>query len=353
MPPSCGIASWNPRPSKCRRSDQAAATVNIAAAWPANVAIARFAIAVYAAAAAVCSSFATAKKAPNVSTRRPWFKFYADDFLVGVLGMTDAEIGVYIRLLAIQWAKGPLSPELVRQAGRTATVRRVLASKFDATETAAGPRWTNAKLESVRGEAGPPAPHPPGKPPADQPPADRRRDARVRGGQSRARKAKRGPGGQFAKGDATTPEPVAQLAEHLGRAARPRNPDPEPNTRSKFERTAYAAVEAPDWEPLALAFARRIVSTVGPPANYRDRQLIAQAAIVAATTLDERWLADALAGIAETSPRRPLAALQTILRERAETLHAEDFDALAQLIPVPRRFYELIRRYAEPRTATG
>ena len=40
--------------------------------------------------------------------KAPAFQFYAADFLVGVMGMSDEEIGAYIKMLAIQWERGSL-----------------------------------------------------------------------------------------------------------------------------------------------------------------------------------------------------------------------------------------------------
>jgi uncharacterized protein YdaU (DUF1376 family) len=40
--------------------------------------------------------------------KAPAFQFYAADFLVGVMGMSDEEIGIYIKMLAFQWERGSL-----------------------------------------------------------------------------------------------------------------------------------------------------------------------------------------------------------------------------------------------------
>lgn len=40
--------------------------------------------------------------------KSPAFQFYAADFLVGVMGMSDDEIGIYIKMLASQWEHGSL-----------------------------------------------------------------------------------------------------------------------------------------------------------------------------------------------------------------------------------------------------
>jgi uncharacterized protein YdaU (DUF1376 family) len=40
--------------------------------------------------------------------KSPAFQFYAADFLIGVMGMSDEEIGIYIKMLALQWERGSL-----------------------------------------------------------------------------------------------------------------------------------------------------------------------------------------------------------------------------------------------------
>lgn len=40
--------------------------------------------------------------------KAPAFQFYASDFLVGVMGMSNEDVGIYIRLLAFQWERGGL-----------------------------------------------------------------------------------------------------------------------------------------------------------------------------------------------------------------------------------------------------
>lgn len=39
----------------------------------------------------------------------PAFQFYAADFLVGTMGMSDEDVGVYIKMLAFQWDRGGLT----------------------------------------------------------------------------------------------------------------------------------------------------------------------------------------------------------------------------------------------------
>lgn len=52
----------------------------------------------------------------------PAFQLYAADFLVGIMGMTDAEVGIYLRMLLTEWLKGPLP-------GDAKSIRQMIGSK--------------------------------------------------------------------------------------------------------------------------------------------------------------------------------------------------------------------------------
>jgi uncharacterized protein YdaU (DUF1376 family) len=41
-------------------------------------------------------------------SKPPAFQFYAADFMIGIMGMTDDEIGIYIKMLCAQWLHGSL-----------------------------------------------------------------------------------------------------------------------------------------------------------------------------------------------------------------------------------------------------
>ena len=41
-------------------------------------------------------------------SKPPAFQFYAADFMVGIMGMSDDETGVYIKMLCVQWLHGSL-----------------------------------------------------------------------------------------------------------------------------------------------------------------------------------------------------------------------------------------------------
>ena len=81
--------------------------------------------------------------------KAPAFQFYADDFLSGTITMTDAEVGLYIRLLCHQWYSGGLpndNAEIELHSRGGTPLKRVLA-KFQLGDDGL---LRNARLEAVR-----------------------------------------------------------------------------------------------------------------------------------------------------------------------------------------------------------
>lgn len=83
----------------------------------------------------------------------PYFKFYAADWLSGVLGLTLEEQGAYIRLLAWSWEKGPLPLEDSKRATILGVSQPKLASLWNELsehweETEVG--FVNERLETER-----------------------------------------------------------------------------------------------------------------------------------------------------------------------------------------------------------
>lgn len=83
----------------------------------------------------------------------PYFKFYAGDWLAGVLSLSLEERGAYITLLAWSWEHGPLPQEKVKRA----RIMGASAAKFNTlwrtlgefwVETPVG--WINERLERER-----------------------------------------------------------------------------------------------------------------------------------------------------------------------------------------------------------
>lgn len=60
----------------------------------------------------------------RIMSKSPAFQFYAADFLIGCMGMSDEEIGVYIKMLCAQWELGSL-PNCVKSIRKLINSRRI------------------------------------------------------------------------------------------------------------------------------------------------------------------------------------------------------------------------------------
>lgn len=83
-----------------------------------------------------------------MNRKPPAFQFYASDFYSGVSDLTDAECGVYIKLLCIEWDKGPMTERQTRAASRDDhLIAEVLQAKFEVDDDGC---WYHPRLEEVR-----------------------------------------------------------------------------------------------------------------------------------------------------------------------------------------------------------
>lgn len=83
-----------------------------------------------------------------MSSRLPYFPFYADDFLVGTMAMDAEERGIYITLLCLQFANGnrivlPLAKLSQLCDSSDGKVMAVLQMKFEKTPDG----WINLRLK--------------------------------------------------------------------------------------------------------------------------------------------------------------------------------------------------------------
>jgi len=80
----------------------------------------------------------------------PAFQLYADDLIAGTIKFSDAELGLYIRLLCAQWSEGSLpdDDEELSSYGRGKTPLARVKAKFEKTDG----RLRNARMEQVRTE---------------------------------------------------------------------------------------------------------------------------------------------------------------------------------------------------------
>jgi uncharacterized protein YdaU (DUF1376 family) len=77
----------------------------------------------------------------------PSFQFYPGDFEMGVKGLTNEQIGIYIKLLCIQWCHGRITPLMASETSRNdEAIIEVLTRKFEESEG----HWQNARLEEIR-----------------------------------------------------------------------------------------------------------------------------------------------------------------------------------------------------------
>ena len=77
----------------------------------------------------------------------PYFPIYVADFLVGTSGMSNADVGIYFRLLCHQWDRGPISKQAAAKLVKAKLSEDVL-SKFVETDG----HLANKRLEDVRRE---------------------------------------------------------------------------------------------------------------------------------------------------------------------------------------------------------
>lgn len=72
--------------------------------------------------------------------KAPAFQFYAADFSDGTDYMSAVEVGIYIRLLASSWTKGPLP----KDTRKLASIARVTTEEFEAAwASSVSEKWTN------------------------------------------------------------------------------------------------------------------------------------------------------------------------------------------------------------------
>jgi uncharacterized protein YdaU (DUF1376 family) len=88
-----------------------------------------------------------------MATNYPWFPFYAADWTLSVVGMNATQRGIYISLLAYQWANG-YAPAMREQCARIAGAHPMQDEDWDAVRVkfaVDGDRMRNLRLEECRG----------------------------------------------------------------------------------------------------------------------------------------------------------------------------------------------------------
>jgi uncharacterized protein YdaU (DUF1376 family) len=88
----------------------------------------------------------------DMATNYPWFPFYAADWTQGTAHMTATQRGIYISLLAYQWANGSV-PACAEQCGRIAGAYAIADADWDAVASkfvTDGEVMRNSRLEECR-----------------------------------------------------------------------------------------------------------------------------------------------------------------------------------------------------------
>lgn len=161
----------------------------------------------------------------------PWFKFFGNDFLGRIVGLTNEEVGMYIKLMAYSWSNPlPNKPAVVASVvGGDASV--VIQRFFEEDESGMlfDTRLRELKDEAIeKGESA--------------------SERGKRGGQARARKAQRDDSGKYI----TAPNADARDAQRSPASATLLDQQGQTNTESETESHSDANTNA-NIEPLALA----------------------------------------------------------------------------------------------------
>ena len=80
-----------------------------------------------------------------------YFAFYPQDFLIGTIGMTNHQVGIYIKLICLQFDRGPLELQIIQQyaEGIQEDIDAILR-KFKCNKKGL---YYNERLEDVRKKA--------------------------------------------------------------------------------------------------------------------------------------------------------------------------------------------------------
>jgi len=235
--------------------------------------------------------------------RPPAFQFFAEDFLTGVMAMTDAERGVYITLLALSWSRGgPLTDSTERLAMACSSLPEVVQGVLDLKFTNDGGGWRNNRLEKTRLEQA------------------EYHEKRVKTGQMGA--TKRWDRSPIADLSLTNGEPTSDpIANHS-----PSSSSSSSSSKKKIETS----------DQICFAAARRaeaICKDIGRPRSG-DRILAWQAAVlVSAGVYSEHWLCDSVEAVKQGDRKKnPWGYFTTSLRNKAKEI-GRDFDADRKTVP--------------------
>ena len=184
--------------------------------------------------------------------KAPAFQLYADDFLAGCFELSAEEVGVYIRLLCLQWTKGAISDRLAKSAGGSKKARNfVLEEKFQRDPETGF--FRNLRLEQIRRNL------------------EEKRKAGARGGQAKSEgiQAKTAENNSSEASNEVRQQPTKQLAQPLANGLAetegntlakrcPPTPSPTPSSTNLYSKTTTTLLSSPalaDWREFVVVVA--------------------------------------------------------------------------------------------------
>lgn len=174
--------------------------------------------------------------------RPPAFQFYVDDFLAGTLNFSDAELGLYIRLLCVQWSAGsvPNDDTEIASYGRGKTPTARVKAKFELCDDG---QLRNKRLEAEREKQ-----------------AEWRRKSALGGHRSGEARAKGGSTTLEPDGQPKGNTPVSSLQSPLSGLQTPSKPEGDGLVKLPFESDAFKAAWT-QWEQHRREIRKRLTPT--------------------------------------------------------------------------------------------
>jgi uncharacterized protein YdaU (DUF1376 family) len=238
-----------------------------------------------------------------MTRKAPAFQLYVDDFLAGTLEMTHEEVGIYIRLLCIQWSRGVVNDRAIASLHAGDAVHYVLEEKFERAEDG----WRNLRLETVRTLA-----------------EARAEAGSIGGSKSQANRQSNGQANHQANGQAKrntptpspTPSPIPSSS-----------PIPIPSAAAALA-AAEGKIRGLDWEDVA-----RRATKLGRACKVLPREFV-WSAVVIAEVVNPGMMAEVVTKVLAGEVRKPKSYIESVLRSECEKA-GFDWRDLVPSVPKP------------------
>jgi len=228
-----------------------------------------------------------------MTRKAPAFQLYVDDFLAGTLEMSHEEVGIYIRLLCIQWSRGYVNDRAIASLHAGDAVHYVLKEKFVRAEDG----WRNQRLENVRNLA------------------EARAESGSKGGSnSQANRQANRQANDEAKLNTPTPSPTPSPSS---------TPSPSPSAAAE---AAAAKFKGLDPEEIA-----RLATKLGKACRSLPREFVWQSCVIGESV--NRGLVSEIASKAIAGEiRKPKSYIESALRGECDKL-GFDWKLLIPFVP--------------------